>query len=70
MGTLVASEDLRVYEMEGYVNESFVLKFKTISGEESLNFTLLECKSRWLLDDKCKEILNSNDDGIVDPLSP
>ncbi len=40
MGTLIASEDLRVYEMEGYVNESFVLKFKTISGEEGLNFTL------------------------------
>ena len=44
MGTLIASEDSRVYDIEGYINASFLLKFKTVSGEENLNFTIRECR--------------------------
>ena len=56
--------------MEGYINESFVLKFKTISGEENLNFTFHECREGIFSIEKCKKLLDSNVDAIVDPNMP
>ena len=56
--------------MEGYINESFVLKFKTISGEEELNFVLFECKDELWIFEKCIKLQDSDTDSIVDPNSP
>lgn len=70
MGTLIASEKSRVYDIEGYINSSFVLKFKTVSGEENLNFTIKECKTGFLLNENCKTIRDSNLDAVIDPNDP
>lgn len=70
MGVLIDSEKSRIYDIEGYINASFVLKFKTISGEENLNFTIQECKVRLLGGEKCKVILDSNINAVIDPNMP
>jgi hypothetical protein len=70
MGMLIASEESRVYDIEGYINASFVLKFKTVSGEEKLNFTIRECRVGLFGHENCKAILDSNIDAIVDPNDP
>lgn len=56
--------------MESYINESFVLKFKTISGEEELNFTLYECKEGFWVFEKCTKLLDSINDAVIDPNTP
>ena len=70
MGMLIASEESRVYDIEGYINASLVLKFKTVSGEEKLNFTIRECRVVLLGHENCKDMLDSNKDVIVDPNDP
>ncbi len=59
-----------MYDIEGYINQSFVLKFKTVSGEEKLNFTVRECKIGLLGRESCKAIRDSNVDGVIDPNDP
>jgi hypothetical protein len=70
LGTLVAQENVRVYEMEGYINQSFMLKYKTITGEKELNFTIYECRTLVLNLERCVKILNSFENGTVDTASP